>query len=146
MGRKSNGLSGVYTYRYQNGILEPMLVTAERDEAGVLEAHFALIDSDRKTGATRAGMIVDDIDVAAVNLLTFAAVARAARKSRVPVVLGRPVEVNPRSRFGIEMARLTETNVAGIILAPWRVEKHDAKKAGFTLKQLNAAVRRYYAQ
>jgi hypothetical protein len=145
MARNTN-LTGVYAYRFEDGVLEPMLVAYERNAAGILTAHFSLISSERKSGATREGIMIDDIDVAARNLLTFAAVARAARKARTAVVLGRPVTVNAKSAFGAELARLERNTVKGIILAPWRVEQHDAKKATFTLKALYKAVVEFYNQ
>lgn len=139
------GLSGVYAYRLVDGMLTPVCVPVSRDAAGVVQAHLATIATDR-SNRTVAGTILDDVDVKAPEYLTYLAVSRAARKAGTAVVLGRPVDVSPTSKFGVQLAKLTPVPLAGIILADWRVDGHDAKKAGFTLKQLNAAVRRYYAQ
>lgn len=139
------GLASVYGYVYSAGMLNPVCVAISRDETGTLSAALATISSNRK-GTTIPGTIVCEHDVTEKVMYTYLAVSRAARKSTTPVVLGRAVEVNPRSRFGIEMARLTATNVAGLVLADWRAQQHDVAKEGYTLEELNAALNAAYAQ
>jgi len=138
-------LSGVYGYRYQCGILEPLCIPVARDASGVLSAHVATLATSA-TNATIAGTTVDDLDPSAPVFYTFLAVSRAARKATTKVALGRPDDVSPTSRFGVQLAKLTPSTLDELILAGWRVEGHDAKKAGFSLKQLNKAVRDYYTQ
>jgi len=150
MARKTaieRGLASVYAYVYSTatGMLNPVCTPISRDETGTLNAALATISSDRK-GSTTAGTIVCEHDVTERVMYTYLAVTRAARKATTPVVLGRAVEINPRSRFGQELARLTPTDTAGIVLAGWRVDGHDAAKEGYTLEELNAALNAAYAQ
>jgi len=138
-------LASVYAYIFSGGVLNPVCTPISRDETGKLIANFSTISSNRK-GTTIAGNIVADHDVTEPVMYTFLAVSRAARKSTTPVVLGRAVTINPRSRMGVEMARLTPTTTAGIVLADWRTAQHDAEKEGYTLQELNAALAEAYAQ
>jgi hypothetical protein len=138
-------LASVFAYIFSGGVLNPVCVPISRDETGTLVANFATISSNRK-GTTIAGNLVAEHDVTDRVMYTFLAVSRAARKSTTPVVLGRSVVINPRSRMGVEMARLTSTTTAGIVLADWRTAQHDAEKEGYTLQELNAALNAAYAQ
>ena len=138
-------LASVYAYIFSGGVLNPVCVPIPRDETGTLVACFSTISSNRK-GTTIAGNIVAEHDVTDRVMYTFLATSRAARKATTAVVLGRSVVVNPRSRFGVELARLTPTTTAGIVLADWRTAQHDAEKEGYTLEELNAALTEAYAQ
>jgi hypothetical protein len=139
-------LSGVYGYRFEDGILEPICIPVRRDETGVFSAHVAALATDKRSNRTIAGTPIDDLNPEASVYYTFLAVTRAARKAQTPVVLGRPYDVSNTSRFGVQLAKLTPTTLDGLILADWRVEGHDAKKAGFTLKALSKAIHTYYQQ
>lgn len=143
--RKQNVLSGVYGYILEAGHLTPVSVPATRDESGTLVAYFSTLANDRK-GTTIAGATLSDVALDAPVFFTFNAVRRAAQKAQTPVILGRPVDVNPRSWFGRELARLTGRNAHELILAGWREEQHDADKAGYTLAELDAAVTDAYTQ
>ena len=136
-------LSGSFMYRLADGALEPTLVACKRDEAGTFTAWIADLASDRK-GRTIPGAYWEEADLTASEYYTFGAVARAARKAATAVVLGRRTTV--KGRFAVELSRLTPATVAGIVLADWREETHDAKKAGFTLNQLMKALRAEYNQ
>lgn len=138
-------LSGVYGYRYQCGMIEPLCVPVARDASGVLTAHVATLATDRNN-RTIAGSPIDDLDPGEPVYYTFLQVSRAARKATTKVALGRPDDVSVTSKFGVQLAKLTPHTLPELILAGWRVEGHDAKKAGFTLKALNKAVRDYYTQ
>ena len=140
-------LSGVYAYRLVDGMLTPVLIPAARDASGVLTAHVATRTVDRRTNRTIAGTILDDVDLNAAEYLTLDAVHRAGDKAETAVITGKPVDVERLTkRFQYQLAKLTPVTLAEIVLADWRVEKHDAHKAGFTLKQLYKAVRDYYTQ
>ena len=144
-----NPVSGIfaYTLTLSDGVysLHPAMVVVGRAETGALDAWIATLENDRK-GATVPGVAWETADLTSPVYYTFGSVARAARKCKTAVVLGRPVEIPARSRFGVELARLSGTDLKGIVLADWRVESHDAHKAGYTLKSVMAALRRTYAQ
>jgi len=153
--RKQSVLSGVYGYILENIVdaddaptdkvhLRLVCIPAYRDETGTLVAYLATIGSHK--GTTVAGTTIVEANPDERVHYTFAAVARAARKGTTPAVLGRPVDVNVKSWFGVELARLTGRTLHELILAAWRVEGFDAEKAGFTLEELDQAVTQAYAQ
>ena len=140
-----NTLSGVFAYVFEADRLSPVLVAVKRDEAGALVAWVADLANNRK-GSTTPGAAWESIDLDASIFYTFGSVARAARKATTPVVMGRSVEVNPRSRFGIEIGRLTAHPMANLVTADWREQQHDAEKVGYTLDELLTALRECYTQ
>ena len=148
MARKTFSLSpsGVYMFQYIAGTIMPLMIAAQRDASGVLTAFVATRTIDPKTNATIVGTPVDDIDLKASVYLTQASVGRAAIKATTKVALGRLQDVEPNSKYGFQLAKLTTATLSEIILAGWREEQHDAKKAGFTLNQLDRAVKAYYSE
>lgn len=127
--------------------LAPVCVPVSRADDGTLNAAVAALSTDRK-GRTIAGAVVSDLDLNAREFVTFAAVSRAARKAGTPVILGRPVVINPRSRFGVELGRILPrlATFPEMVNADWRAEQHDAVKEGYTLAELDQAIRESYAQ
>ena len=139
------GLASVYAYIFSGGVLNPVCTPIHRDETGKLVAALATLDTDRK-GSTVAGIVLTEVTPSSPVFYTFASVSRAARKAKTAVVVGREIEVNPRSRFGTELARLTGRTLPALVMAEWRAEQHDASTEGYTLQELDAALTEAYAQ
>lgn len=163
---KNKGLSGVFAYMVgpietthsdacEVGItcgkgckkeveLEPVCIPFERDEAGVLNAWPATVYFDRKTKRVAAGVPLEDF---ALNtpLITYHKGDKAARDSMTATITGRRNTVNVRSEFGKLLLSKPRSTFPQMILAGWRVEKHDAEKAGFTLEELAEAFARNFA-
>jgi hypothetical protein len=135
-------LASVFGYIYSMGTLTPVCVPISRDEAGVLAAEISMIAA--KKGKTIAGVVLTEVELEKPVFFTYLAVSRAARKAATAVILGREIGINPRSRFGIELARLGGRNLEALVLAPWRINQHDATKEGYTLEELNAALNEAY--
>lgn len=119
--------------------IQNVCVPFERDEAGVLRAWVASVYFDHKAKVVCAGVELDDFDLD-TKLITYGAGARAGRNAETPVILGRYNKVNIRSNFGQLLLVQKRHTIVEMILAPWRAEKHDPAKAGFTLEELATAL------
>jgi hypothetical protein len=157
---KNKGLSGVYAYMVgpieithsdaceadlacgkgckREIELEPICIPFERDEAGVLHAWPATVYFDRTTKRVAAGVPLVDFKLD-TPLITYHKGDKAARDSMTATITGRRNTVSIRSEFGKLLLGKPRSTFPQMILAGWRVEKHDAEKAGFTLEELAEA-------